>query len=1086
MDQTFSPRTEAAKAAKTKLSQLDFLVARSQLQPDASPFLGLALSIEKLPEARTALRALSDWRLERLLSDFGHAISWAICATLSEHYGEDGNARVWPFVEDLLGRAIPVGGDRKLISEAFVRACRKLGLASSGFDKDVHAFQIHAGVSRAQLHHLAKAFIAQEASLGLPDKDDIVILNRWEDDALHFLDPGIQVLQRPILMDHSAWMAAAYVDFRQDNNSLSGRTSYLRAFGDSISEAQNGSGAISGRVAAIPRLIWDDGRPQIAVPGQSNRFKLRVDGDVIRVRPGRNWTLPNPLPKIIAWDGEYPGRIELFRNSDFIVFDRNTGRQAEVTSREYSGQTRLSVFVATGVVISTKAFLVDGEPVRELAPGLFGSDVDLRSGAIELSVGGSTWPLRGVRRPQISIHSQPIGKGLGGASLWGPDATVELDFGASELIMGDGSVRERKGYVEVTAEGYSFPVEVDVDRLGIASVTLAHLAEMAGVSMERGPCSITVTLLRSSNETGTRIATRYKRRMNVWPGFVSQVGLCFNAKSSPDNFVPTESRHVSKDDSGTICLDRHGGYSLARAAFEIDGKVKLFELRPNGLIGVLERIDGTALPWRMGDVIVKGSSTRSDALVLRSPDASARLRIGSRLVPDPFVDGPTYAIPIATLDGGDIVHLSREGLPTLVASVESAIEPLEIRLRCWQGGARLVLQMPFKLGGVALELETEDGDLDRSEISLDHIPAARRAQFWVKSHEVDGERVAIDLEGKGLSGLSLVRIKVRAVLESDWFQLSNARNDHYAVPLVGVEEPGCDPKHLEKIETWLSTCYAREVWEQGIGSLLETRWTELIHCIRDRPDGLERLLLQALRDDEPDWLPMLHIVQRVPELFAAPSVKFHQFSNSEGDERILRLVADASVTRLRELSIHPIAMCAFQNLRSASAAGDKLKNFQPGQLRGILSTQVDKPGLWMGTDALGPDHAATALDLLRDRVETHEVLGAGEAEGRMSLRSARLNRIATLWKDKAIADRLLSSGDDEDQSIHLIEQALVAFAVASRKGPEAVRLLLARAAHDLDESEASVLASLGEMIRLGRELFMFHLIAAELEIRSAA
>ncbi|OAN69018.1 hypothetical protein A8B82_04950 [Sulfitobacter sp. EhC04] len=221
----------SSRDAQNKLRSLDYMVMRSQLRADASPFLGLALVAEKLPEAKDALHALSDWRLNVLMQKFGYAVSWAICATLSEHYGEDGNAKVWPLVENILGRTLKLPDERKLISGAFRRSCQKLGLASDGFDRSVQAFQVHAGVSRSQLHHLARVFIAQERSIGLPEQDDIVMLNRWEDDALHFLDAGVHVLQRPILMDHSAWMASAYVDWRRDRNALLETSSYLKHFG---------------------------------------------------------------------------------------------------------------------------------------------------------------------------------------------------------------------------------------------------------------------------------------------------------------------------------------------------------------------------------------------------------------------------------------------------------------------------------------------------------------------------------------------------------------------------------------------------------------------------------------------------------------------------------------------------------------------------------------------------------------------------------------------------------------------------------------------------------------------------------------
>ena len=42
--------------AQNSLRSLDFMVMRSQLKVDASPFLGLALGNEKIAQARKALR----------------------------------------------------------------------------------------------------------------------------------------------------------------------------------------------------------------------------------------------------------------------------------------------------------------------------------------------------------------------------------------------------------------------------------------------------------------------------------------------------------------------------------------------------------------------------------------------------------------------------------------------------------------------------------------------------------------------------------------------------------------------------------------------------------------------------------------------------------------------------------------------------------------------------------------------------------------------------------------------------------------------------------------------------------------------
>ena len=1067
-----------------KLRTLDYLVMHSQKRADASPFLGLALDSERLPEAEQAFHQLSDWQLEIIVRQFGYAVSWAICATLSEHYGEDGNAKVWPLVEDLFGRPLKLQDDRLLVHRAFLAACRKLGLASNGFDRSVQAFQVHAGVSRSQLHHLARVFIAQERSIGLPDQDDIVLLNRWEDDALHFLDAGVQVLQRPILMDHSAWMASAYVDWRRDQNSLLEKSSYLKCFGDQLQRAFDGSGGAATRIAPVPRLVWEDNRPQLSIPGQQRRYKIFLDGELHRVRAGRLWPLPFPLPAEVSWEGERPGRIRLFQTSEFVVFDRNTGRQVELTSRVIEGKTRLSGVVATAIVVAKESFSVDGEPSRETAPGLYSANVDLRSGEVALARVAGQWTLSGVRRPQISIYGAKIAKGLGGPSLWGPDAEVEFDFGSSELLAGHTDGQQRSAFVRVEALGQETDFEVQADGRGIALVGVAELAEVVGLPSDSDPEALSLTLLRTNADSSERVVTRFKRKLIVWPGFRALEGVIVRSETPPLNFIEAEARHVTRDDSGLLCLERGGGYVEGRLAFGIGGQVNLFTLRAKLLSGVLERVDGTVTPWKLGSVIIKGAASRSDALVLTSPEERASLKIGSRTIDDPFRDGPTYAIPIATLDGGDVVHLSEAGSPTLVATVESASSPTSVAIRTWVGGTRISLHLPFSLGGMIVGLHQENGDEDYSEVSFDHLPAARPRQSWLRHAEADRQMVTLEIDGTPCEGLSLVTVRARALGKEDWTQLSNARDDVFAFPLIADAAGEPSATSLSRLETWLSKCYAPDVWDKGLGTALQQRWSTLVRAVCALPGGTERLLLLSLRDDEPDWLPILHVIQEIPTLFAAPAIKFHAFANSNGTDRVLRVIADAATRRVRELDLNPMAMLAFPNAKRADMAGEKLRNFRPGNLPVIFSTLAEKPSEWLAKDALGPDHAWTGLDLLRDRIETYEVLGAGEAEARMSLRSANLNRTAVALKEAHLSNLCLSAEDDADSSVRLIEQALVGFAVRSREGPAAVEAILERASEKTGQSKRDILASVGEMIRLGREVFIFHLIAAEIEKRS--
>lgn len=1070
--------------AQNKLRSLDYMVMRSQLRADASPFLGLALGVGKLPEAKDALYALSDWRLEILVKKFGYAVSWAICATLSEHYGEDGNAKVWPLIEDLFGKKLRFSEERQLLNQAFRRSCQKLGLASDGFDRSVQAFQIHAGVSRSQLHHLARVFIAQERSIGLPDQHDIVLLNRWEDDALHFLGSGVNVLQRPILMDHSAWMASAYVDWRRDQNALLEKSSYLKYFGDQLQKVFDGAGGAVTRIAPVPRLVWEAGRPQLLIPGQQQRYKLFLDGQMHRVRAGRLWPLPFPLPAEVSWQGDGSGCIRLFETSDFVLFDSNTGRQVELTSRIIGDETRLSGVVATATVVAKESFFVNGEPSRETALDLYSANVDLRSGKLVLARGSKNWTLSGVRRPQISIHGQPIAKGLGGPNLWGPEAEVELDFGSSELLAGHTDGKQRLAFIRIEAQGEATDMEIEADGRGIAAVNIAKIVAATGLAPDSDPQALSLTLLRTNAESTERVVTRFKRKLIVWPGFQAQEGVLIKSEKPPRNFIEAEANYVVRDASGFLCLERGGGYIEGRVAFSIGGAVSLFTVRAKVLSGVLERIDGTVIPWKLGGVIIKGSATKSDALVLTSPDERASLKIGSRIIFDPFREGPTYAVPISTLDGGDIVHVSKAGAPTLIATVEGASKPSNIVVRSWAGGTRVSFSMPFNVGGIIVMLKTEDGRHDQSEVSFDHLPAAHSCQFWLLAPKVDGRKVEFELNGASLKGLSMISLRTRSLGKDDWTQLSNPRNDLYAFPLVAGAAAEPTASALCRLETWLSRCYAPDVWDEGLGKALEARWSALVHQVSLLPGGIERLLLLSLQDDEPDWLPMLHVIQEIPTLFASPSIKFHAFSNSNGSDRVLRVIADATSRRLRDLDINPMAMLAFPNAKRADMAGEKLRSFRPSSLPVIFSTMVEKPHEWLAKDALGPDHAWTGLNLMRDRIETHEVLGAGEADARMSLRSANLNRVAVALREPVFSNLCLSQQDENDGSVHLIEQALASFASRSREGPDAVEAMLDRVSKKTGLSKSKILASVGEMIRLGREVFIFHLISAEIEKRS--
>jgi len=67
--------------------------------------------------------------------------------------------------------------------------------------------------------------------------------------------------------------------------------------------------------------------------------------------------------------------------------------------------------------------------------------------------------------------------------------------------------------------------------------------------------------------------TRFRRKLVVWLGFEAQKGAVYLSKKAPENFVESESKHISRDDAGYLCFERNEAYSEGRMAFKLAEKV---------------------------------------------------------------------------------------------------------------------------------------------------------------------------------------------------------------------------------------------------------------------------------------------------------------------------------------------------------------------------------------------------------------------------------------------------------------------------------------------------------------------------------
>jgi hypothetical protein len=597
---------------------------------------------------------------------------------------------------------------------------------------------------------------------------------------------------------------------------------------------------------------------------------------------------------------------------------------------------------------------------------------------------------------------------------------------------------------------------------------------------------LAIGLMRVPTKGATPIPTGYRRTIDLWPGFRGMAGPVLESATAPRNVVPDKLRHVGRDDRGRLCLDASGGSATATIAFQMGGRPNCYQVAWPGLTAVLERSDGEARPWRLGDTLIVGEGHAGDALVIRSPDRGAALRVGARRIEGAFRAAATWAVPISTLaDAACVLHVSASGTETRVAEVAYAAEPVRLGLRAWSGGTELRLDMGRLVQAIRFEREDENGARSDAEIRLDHrIDAERPAAFanarWTHDHVV-AELSAVDQEG-----LSLVDVSVLMAGETRWTRLANGRGDRFAVPLKGRRDAAeARPSVLRRLDGWLSECYARATWEEGLSDALHGAWVSLTRRIAEAPGGAAALLVVAHGEPEVEggWLPMCHVLEACPELHDAPLHAFHGLRDAETPAgRAMGWMADLADGALRDKRwIELPAFAAFDNFAQAQR-GAPLKGFR----HDVLLTRVEPDRAagrsWDGSMALGPAHAGAALLRLRERLEDHRLLGASDGEGRMSKRSHRLNLLTgALGRDVRTG---LIEGDEQDASTRMIDRAVIAYARAARAGRWDEKA--AETAGRCELPRAEILAATGEVLRLAPELLAFHLLAAELERRTSA
>lgn len=1076
----------------------DFLLFQQLRRPEAPPFLGLlTLSDRAREEAVERVRAFLAGRsdaIPRLFSAYGYLAGWAVTHAISDNYGGD-DLRVYAPISEVLGVPLDTTAARRDLHTSFQALCDRLGLPSRGLDRMVDLYLLHAGVPRAHLQQLIEAFIRQHDHFGSPPVDSTMLLNRWEDESLEFLDHTVITPRRAILWDETAWHARLYSRIASNPEGFSPATPFEAFFAECFANARaerlRGSRSVS--APPRPRFVWGPDGLALRLPRANGRIAVQFDDATrpLRLKGGEDWPVEQPWPRRVVGqiDANSFAMEFLADPTRFAIFDMAIGQF--LVEKQPAGLRDIHLDTSDALVAARRPFKLAGEEALPLGDGCFVQRVALNQNPKELLIGAHRISLATRPRRRLSLTGDEIASGQQGR-LFGPATKIRLETGIALT-----EIRR----VRVALGGHEAVLEVAVeDGVGECSL-LEHMATVDS----GGPARVRLELLAPEREAR---ATGITFEAFIWPDFEGAKGLVLACCASPTNFLMDQSSHVWAFEGG-LQIDPKGGFSHASAAFGIEGEIVSFRLPWPDVSLTRHRMDGTVSPVVTGARISVGEEDRYGHVSIRCPDRGAALLVGNRLETHPFALGMTRNISISDLVGQGkntaVVLRRSSGAEALLFEVVDALQPTRFDLRSSREGLHVSFSLLTAIDALAIETEDELGRRDFHEIALGRWPTRNAPPDWLVVNRLrrDPRELSFTVAQRpATGGLVIGRIFVRPEStrpDESWRPLRNARGDTFALPLtspVGLEEAAVDYVQLrfEAISRWLSDCYAAECWlDHGLDRSLLPRWHGLGKVISGLPMG-SGLLIRAAHLAAPDetstsWVPIVHPVEIDPGLYSASPTAFLTLSDrAEVGLRAGSRLSAFSTDRLRDGLLHAQALMAFGNSIAAQTSGEPLVGFSPARffsLFGPLDTDAAAGWFWQGMPLLGPAHLRAAHLNMLERFQSAKVFHEVDADGGGNSRRADALLVLArhIWKREGSIPRppmpRRNPDDERPSETDLAVAAILSeFARASREG-EATRFIEA-AARELNWRKRDVLASLGFLLRLAPELFFFFLLLWQL------
>ncbi|MHB2165627.1 hypothetical protein [Alsobacter sp. R-9] len=892
---------------------------RKQLNSaDASPFLGHhALEAALTDRVALAIKTIVQGDQERfvnLFRTFPLVSAWFTVSSLATHYGHEGHLEIYGPVARAIGANTIDPSIREALSKCFRAACFKyaLPLPPPGQHDRTEDYIVQAGAAHAQLPELARAFIRAERDHGPPPLDDTAQLSVWSLQAISFAHVGMTRLRRVIQYDTAGYHAAAFERVRRAQVA---NTPFESKLLEAVKRASEDIKPSSSVVVAPPNLSFLGGELALELPRGANAVMLGLQARERLLLPGERLALPDPWPEHVFWsvgDGT-PASMPVVGSSEGLAFDASDGRLLRRFPLT-NGETSVD---ATAVnIISRTRFQVDGDESTTIGRDAEAHYLELSSKATVTTKHG-TVILVPSGRPRLLFHEVPIAVASSAALIACPDrvgVTAHADTLKEEL--------------EVLAEhpALSVPLRVPVRFNG--SEWCADLKDL--------PRSGVFGRLRLSLVQRQQLRPLARTSAWLWPGLRELVeGMVFDALAVPGNLDIQGCRNVTIVD-GKLGLDVRSNYASAQICFrDKDGSPVIFDVPRPGLgLSIVAR-DKTERALALGSEVVISGELDS-TLVIRSSDRAAELDVLGRKERSPFLAGPERRLSLASLltnSGHQEVRYAPYGdwnLAYTIATVVSGTVPQAITIEGQSNRKKITWRFRQKLSAIqVIGHNLVSGAREEITCRLEDPPNDIFVTRFSRSQ--DGRVGSVELDPRRL-GAGVWRIEFRAQFEGEarWGPLINERADEFSIAMSGSvetrQEEDPDSAIVERETDALMRCYAVECWP-SIETTIFADWRRRVSRLSATDDGRRALLAASAAVpppySSPSWVPIVHPLEVVPDLYEAPARDFAVFSEANSDagdhlQKVALLARCKIVQDARDLfPLTPMFLISFANVTRA-------------------------------------------------------------------------------------------------------------------------------------------------------------------------